>query len=242
MVRDFNKISPAEKREIKRAESVRPVMRDIPFQKSGYEESLPLKLFQENTHKNLIASKVQEELFRGDPNGGIMATTPYRGITEDAEFNKSVRTVTKPSDKSSDFDVLVPLKDGIIVALKEKGISTAGTIENLTYRFYDNVVKPSEEGSMTDSANVAKEVVVESVFNFFQKSAKKASTDPSSMTKMEKLAAAGFQQANEEIEKAVNEEVSSTVGDWVVDHKGLIIGLTLLFVLMAGFFVFRGSK
>lgn len=122
------------------------------------------------------------------------------------------------------FKELKIFKPAMSLAVREKGITPSYNIETLSRQFYDNVVRNTlEHQNHADSYQTPKEIVVDAVLKYFISS--KAKKDSGAdLTRIDEIAARGYEMAQQAGGNIAEDYAKQSVGDWVVENKGIVIG------------------
>lgn len=170
----------------------------------------------------------------GDIGGAIKESDISKDIVKEvlaAEVDKRFGTeLDEPEEAKIGFNELRIFKPAMSLALKEKGITPSSKIETLSNQFYDNVVsKTPGNKNDADAYNTPKDIVVEAILKYFI-STKSKKDSGGELTDLEKIIAAGYEQAQNSAKGVAEDGVKSSIGEWVYENKSV--------VAFAGLFVF----
>lgn len=132
------------------------------------------------------------------------------------------------------YTKLMPLKAAMRVAVRERGLSPQNNISGLTGQFYDSIVSGTKDASAynrADSESLAKDVIIDAVLTYFIK-AKQKSDSGSDLSKSEQVAAKGMEIFERNVNDAIDGKVRDEAGSFVVENKGIIIGVAVAMVLL----------
>ena len=145
-------------------------------------------------------------------------------------------------DEGIGFSDLTVFRPAMTGALLVKGISPSGNTETLSRQFYDNVVRSTTPAqNSADAYQTPKEIIIDAIVKYFI-SAKNKKDSGAEMTKIDEIAARGYENAKKSVDETVDESVRQGVGDWIVDNKGLVIGVGVGIFILIIVLIARPSK
>ncbi len=148
---------------------------------------------------------------------------------------------------------LLPLKPLIKKILKQKKLSTAGSLKDLVNRFYNGVVKKHPAGKNYDNIDLdnyddensvdAIGLVVGAIIDFI-KQIKKKKESGAKMTKEEETIIAGTDKVTKKLSEKAKSEAAANIGEKILfDRKTqfIIIGVVIAIIIVV-LMVMRGMK